>query len=397
MRNINIDGKSNYFGHLLFAMDYVGKLNSSLFKKVDEQIEAMMYICLTLSAMSLHKKQKESCQKLWDYINKERKKDIRITKEILKDWPEGIGESIFAYYERKERKFQAKSIKSSFSPKYLAKLSSELKNLKYKMTDSDYMFCKEVIYQSVCNLFKVTSEFGLVPVLKLENIGYLKTFYPYFPEIATLPVAESQAASKVLKVWITLWEITKDEKILKEIDVAFDRMRVTESGEYNTHLDNLLKILKQKKEYENYLPKFKKFSEISSKIELRDVPVIHWSLSMDVLQKLALKNSFKNLKPQSLYGNLFYLLGFDMSDLEICAPLKSIYLDSNKTNINFVFDKEYVKNIAVFKDVWIDIIQKSIIENDDSIKKEMVDFLNNEYIMRLSMKPALLKEKIIKY
>lgn len=397
MKELKINNAKYYFGQFLFAVNYIGQIDISLFKKVDEQIEAMNYICLTIGAITVNKKQKESCQNLWIYINKERKKDTRITKEILKVWPSSLGDNIFEYYERKERKFVAKELNKGLPIKYLEKLSIQLKNLKYKMKDEDYNNCRDILLQSILLLLKVTSEYGFIPVILNKSIPIVEKFYPYYSEIGSVNVSEMESPFKLFETKFALWEITKNLKFLKEVDIAFEQVRTTEGGEIRVYLDKLRALIQKNKEYEQLLPNLKRYFEVSMTVVFIEDNVINWSVEVEVLQKIGLREKLKELTPVAILNKLKFLTDIEMNKLDLCKPLRNMYLDTNNINLCLVFEKALIEDMEVFADVWAKIIESSINDENEDEKKKNIDRLNESYNLKVKITSSKKKDLIIKY
>lgn len=399
MKKIQVEGQTFYFGHLLFSVDHIDKINISKFKRVDEKIEAMKYICLTIHAMNFHKKQKEACQSLWDYINKERKKDSRITKEILKVWPDGLGDNIFSYYERKERKFIPKSSRQ-LSKKYLLTLCLNLKELKYKIDDAEYQEQRAIIYQAILNLLKTRSEYGFVPVLVHRSMDIIKTFYPYYPEVLQLPVSEQNTKLAFITL-LEIWELSKDVEILKTINRMFDLLKLKESKDViSNYYEKVLNIVREQPELEIYLPQIMRFKKLEAEIVWKkEDSLMSLAVEVDVLQKMAMDSQRDNLNAQYFLQDLMFLLSYELEDLEIVKPLRAIYLKKDKSEIEFCFTKSMIENVDLFNDTWKKVVEEVMqlkIDSEEN-KRGVVSIMNEDYLMRLNVKPTTEKTKIIKY
>lgn len=401
MKKVTIDGNDFYFGHLLFSIDYIGKVKHTWFKSINEQLEFLKYVSLTVSAVTPNKQQKMACQSLWDMINKERKKDVRITKEILKVWPDGLGENIFNYYERKERKFVPK--KTIKTPKsFLLNLCALLKFFKYKITDDEYVKIRENIYIALLENFKKTSEYGLVPVINQSTIGLVKCFYPYFPEIINLPYSEQCTAKNLFNVLIELWKISHKVEFLKELDINFNILKNSENvSVVSQFYETVIKIVREKPELESYIPKIAGFKKVDSNIDLREASIYFFTVDVEVLQKIMMQSSLaihnKKLTPEICENNLKILMSYELESLEIIKPLRKIYISKDKREIEFVFNINYIDNIETFKSYWKRVIVEMLLSEDNDNRVLKVEILNEEYEMRKNLVRSTVKKKILKY
>lgn len=399
MSKINIDGKDFYFGHLLFAMEYIGKIKHSHFKKIDEQLEFLRYVSLTLSAITPHKQQRNSCQNLWNYINKERKRDSRITKEILKEWPKELGDNIFHYYERKERKFVPK--KNMKIPKgYLLSLCSLLKFFKYKMSEDEYLKIRADIYVSILERFKDNSEYGLGPVIKQKSIGLIKDFYPYYPEIINLPYSEQCPSKNLFKVLIDLWNISGDIKFLKSLDLNFEILKNSENASVVSHIyENIIKIIKEKPELEVYVPKIVGFKKIQANIYFEEINVYQLKIDVQVLQKIMLESniSINKITPEICESNLKILMSYELENLNLIRPLRKLYISKDKRAIEFIFTRNEIDNIELFTEYWKKVVSELILSESTNDQVYLLEVINEEYEMKKQVKKTSVKYKVHKY
>lgn len=385
MKQIRLSSKDGLFGNVLFNTTTMYKVDTRLFNSINEKIESIKFIILSMLSILTHKKQNEDLAILWQHINKERKKDKRINKEILKN---NHKNHFYDYHERKNIKLTLKDSRVNFPVKYLFLISQQLVDLKYYMEDTDYSLYRDKLLMCVSMLFRTNSEFGYAPVIKYVNVFYLEKFYSLYPELLQLNISQSDSCELYFSLMLRIWNLTNNEKYLKDLDIAFDRMKSSNSKGYSIDVENKMNLIISNAKYKDKLPHFEKFQKTKNYIYFKEFNVTQWNLDISVLQKWTIGKTGISLSPSKLLNSLEWLMSFDVNSLELCQPLKKIYLDESKTNICFVFHKDEISDLVKFENYWINILSGILVESENIQKKLILESINKHYLLDLSIPNA---------
>lgn len=393
MKELKVLNSKVIFGEALFSSHYFQHLDTRLFETFDDKVVAIKVIVLSLCSLLLHKRQQDCIEMFWKYLDSERKKDHRINKGCLK---KTVKNSFYLYHERKSKKLTVIESRSNYSLKYLELLTKQLSELKYKMTQEDYIFCRDSLFLCVKMIFRTVSEFGYGPVIKHNNITALERFYTYYPELISINISQSDSCEEYFELILRIWNLTKDEKYLKDLDVAFERLKSSNGRGYGLDVERELDAIAKNPKYSIQLPHFEKFKQTKNYIQFKERNIIQWDIEISVLQKWGLSLRDVSLSPAKLFAALEWLKSFEINDLELLKPLNNIYMDLSKTHICFIFNKDLIDNDESFEKYWLKIVDEIIFEQDEENKILIVETINKEYLLDLEIPSAQGKKDILR-
>lgn len=393
MKEIKVLENKVLFGEALFSIKLMPNLEMRMFETFDEKVLALKIIILNMSAILTHKRQNESIDTLWNYINTERRKDNRINKSILKKI---TSDSFYYFHERKAKKLTVREVRSNYSAKYLDSIGKSLNELRYKMDDNDYNFCKERLLLAIKSLFKTNSEFGHIPVIKHNNILLLEKFYTSYPELMSLNISQSDSSDQYFSMMLRIWNLTKNREYLKDLDIAFERLKSSNKKGYQIDVERELEAIVKSPEYKNELPHFEKFQKTKNYLQFIERDVIQWDIEISVLQKWAIGLKNVSLSSHKFLNDILWLTSWEVNDLEICKPLNNVYMDVSQSYICFIFNKKIIKNEDIFEKYWLSLLENIIFESDKDKRILVVETINKEYLLDLELPEAQGKNSMLR-
>lgn len=384
LKKVNLSGQEMSFGEILFSSKYFQNIDLKMFDSYDEKIIALRFILCNMVCVVTNKKRIENIEKLWEMIDFERRRDHRINKELLKRFDD---DNFYYYHERKAKKITIRNYLSNFQSKFLELLSDGLQELRYKVTEDEYLGLREKLVLCIKLLFKTTSEYGLIPVIRNKNLHHFQKFYKSFPELADLNISQMDSSDVYFNMMWKIWTITKDTKILADLDIAFERMKNSKGlVKGNIVEDNLESILKDG--YVGRLPYFERFKNTKNYLQFTENNVFEWSLDINTLKKWSVGEGESSLSHNKITAAITWIENCDLFSLELFKPLKNIYIDYSKTNICFIFNKNLIKNDIMFESYWLRIIE--LIFSDDVLdnRELKIETIDKEFLLELEIPEA---------
>lgn len=393
LKSIIISNQSLSFGEVLLSKKLFQKLDIEKLQNFDEKIIALRFMLLNMVSVVNNKNRMENIDKFWLLIDKERKRDSRVTKTILKN----LGVDSFYYYnERKAKKLTIRESIVSFELKFLEGINRVLQSIRYKIDEHDYLLQREMLLVCMRLLFKTKSEYGYQSVLKSNNVGIFAKLYKDFPELEKLKVSSCENPEKTFKMMVTIWDITKNPDFLSDLDIAFERLKNNKGLQKgNIVEDKLAEISKQG--FASKLPYYERFKKTKNYLEFVEHDVYEWSLDINTLKKWSVGDDNVSLPYFRIKESIDWVESCGLFFLELLKPLKKIYIDSSKINVYFIFNKPLIKNDELFEKYWLRLIEFIFLEPNKDENQFKIELLNKEYLLDMEIPKSSIKSKLTKF